>query len=209
METMIATTINDDSGNQGNVDNNGDNGDDHNGNNDEATMTRPQQQDHDNKTTTRYNNQLNGGPSAVDCNDDNNGNSNGNGNGNGNGKGDGDGDGNGGSTCCNDNDDNNNNNPLPVIVNVVAIQRLCLCRTVTTTAAAGRQGGSRHWQGSDGNSNSACCKDDNIDHDDDHPSPVVIDVFVIGRLSLCGTRLTMAVGWRWGSSCQQGGANSG
>ncbi len=31
---------------------------------------------------------------------------------------------------------------MPVIVDVVIIQRLCLCRIVTTTAVAGRQGGS-------------------------------------------------------------------
>ncbi len=65
METTMATTIDDDSNNKGNADNDGDNGDNHNGNNDEATMTRPRQPDHDNETTTRYNNQLNGGPLAV------------------------------------------------------------------------------------------------------------------------------------------------
>jgi len=31
---------------------------------------------------------------------------------------------------------------LPVVINVVAIQRLCVCRAVTTTAAAGQRGGS-------------------------------------------------------------------
>ncbi len=43
METMTATMINDDSNNKGNAYNDGDNGNDHNGNNDKATMTRPQQ----------------------------------------------------------------------------------------------------------------------------------------------------------------------
>jgi hypothetical protein len=70
METTMATTINADSNNKGNADNDGDNGDSHNGNNNETTMTRPRQQDHDNKTMTRFNNQLNGGPLVVDCNDD-------------------------------------------------------------------------------------------------------------------------------------------
>ncbi len=126
---------------------------------------------------------------ALDCNDDDDdddGNSNSNGNGNG--EGDGEGEGNDGSTCCNDNDDNNNNNPLPVIVDVIIIQHLCLCRAVTTTAAAGRQGGSCRWQGGDSNSNSACCNNDDINYDDNHPSPIVVDVFVIGRLSLYGAR---------------------
>ncbi len=68
-----------------------------------------------------------------------------------------------------------------------------------TTAVAGRQGGSCPWQGGDGNSDSACCNDDDIDHDDNHPLPVIIDVFVIGRLSLCGARLTTAVGRRRGN----------
>jgi hypothetical protein len=149
-------------------------------------MTRPRQQDHDNETTTRYNNQLNGGPLAVDCNDDNNDDGNSDGNGNSDGKGDGDGEGNGGSTRCNDNNHKNNKNPLPVVVDVVVIQRLCLCCAVMTTAAAGRQGGSCHRRGGNGNSYSACCKDDGIDHDDNHPSPIIVDVFVIGRLSLCG-----------------------
>ncbi len=61
METTTATRINDGSNNEGDADNNGDNGDDHNGNDGEATTTRPQQRDHDNETMTRYNNQLNGG----------------------------------------------------------------------------------------------------------------------------------------------------
>ncbi len=174
-------------------------------------MTRTQQRDRDNETTMRYNNQLNGGPLAVDCDDDDNGNGNGNGNSNGdgdgnsNGEGDGDGEGNGGSTCCNNNDNNNNNNPLPVVFDAVVIQRLCLCRAVTTTAVAGRQGGSCCWQGGDGNSNSACCNNDDIHHDNDYPSPVIVDIFVIGRLSCCGARSTTAVGWQQGSSCQQGG----
>jgi hypothetical protein len=213
METTMARTINDDSNNKGNADNNGDNGNDHNGNNNEATTIRPQQQGHDNDTTKRYNNQLNGGPSAVDCNDDNdnNGNSDGdsNGNSNGNGKGDGDGEGDGGSTRCNDNDDDNNNNPLPIILDVVVVLRLCLCRTVTMTAVAGRQGGSCCWQGGEGNSDSACCNNDNTDHDNNHPLPVIVDVFIIGCLSLCGARLTTAVGWQRGSGCQQGREDSG
>jgi hypothetical protein len=197
METTMATMINDDSDNEGDADNDGDNGDNHNGNDDKATTKRPRQQDHDNETTTRYNNQLNGVPSAVDCNDDDDDDGNSNGNGNGDGKGDGDGEGNGGSTRCNDNDDDNNNNPLPVIVNVVVIQGLSLCRAVTTTAAAGWQGGSCRRQGLAGNSDSACCNNDNIDHDDDHPLPIVVNFFVIGRLSLCGARLTTVVGRRW------------
>ncbi len=41
METMTATTINDDRDNKGDADNDGDNGDDHSGNNDKATTTRP------------------------------------------------------------------------------------------------------------------------------------------------------------------------
>ena len=45
-----------------------------------------------------YNNQLNGGSLAVDCNDDNNDGGNSNSNGNGNSKGDGDGKSNGGGT---------------------------------------------------------------------------------------------------------------
>jgi hypothetical protein len=147
METTTARRIDDDSNNEGNADDNGDNGDNHNGNDHKATMTRPQQQDLDNKTMMRYNNQLNGGLLAVDCNDDDDDDGNSNGNGNGYGEGDGDSEGNGGSTCCNDNDDNNNNNPLPVVVNVVVIQCLRLCRAVTTTAAAGRQGGSCRLQG--------------------------------------------------------------
>jgi hypothetical protein len=48
---MTATTIDDDSKNKGNADDDGDNGDDHNGNDNKATMTRPQQLDHDNETT--------------------------------------------------------------------------------------------------------------------------------------------------------------
>jgi hypothetical protein len=53
METATATTIDDDSNNEGDADNDGDNGDDHNGNNDKAshdgktTITRPWQRDHD------------------------------------------------------------------------------------------------------------------------------------------------------------------
>ncbi len=45
----------------------------------------------------------------------------------------------------------------------------------------------------------------NIDHDDDHPLPVVVDVFIIGHLSLCGARSMTAVGWQQGSGRQQGG----
>jgi hypothetical protein len=157
----------------------------------------------------RYNNQLNGGPSAVDCNDDNNSDGDSNGNGNDDGKGDGDGEGDGGSTRCNDNGNDNNNNPLPVVVNVVVIWGLCLRRAVMTMAAAGWQGGSCCWQGGDGNSNSACCNKEDIDHDNNHPLPIVIDVFIIGRLSLCGARLTTAVGWQQGSGRQQGREDSG
>jgi hypothetical protein len=204
MESTMVTMIDDNSDNECNADNNGDNGDDHNGNDNKATMTRPQQQDHDNKTMMRYNNQLNGGPSAVDCNDDDDK----DGNSNGCGKGDGDGKGNGGSTHCNNNNDNKNNNPLPVIVNDVVIQCLCLCRAVTMMVAAGWQGGSCHWQGGDGNSNSACCNDDNINHDNNHPLPVIADNFVIGCLSLCGARSTMVVGRQQCSGCQQGGEDS-
>ncbi len=76
-------------------------------------------------------------------------------------------------------------------------------------AAAGRRGGSCCWQGGDGNSNSAYCNEDYIDHDDNHPSPVDVDVVVIGRLSLCGARLMTVVGWQWGSGRQQGGEDSG
>ncbi len=97
-----------------------------------AITTRPQQQDHDNKTTTRYNNQLNGGPLAVECDDDNNNDGDSNGKGNGDGEGDGDSEGNSGSTRCKDNYNNSNNNPLPVVVDVVIIQCLCLCCAVTT-----------------------------------------------------------------------------
>ncbi len=135
MERTTGTTIDDESDNKGDADDNGDNNDDHNGNDNEAMTTRPRQQDHDNETTTRYNSQLNGGPSAVDCDDDDDNDGNSNGNGSGDGKGDGDGEGDGGSTRCNDNNNDNNNNPLPVIVDVIVIQRLCLCRAVTTTAA--------------------------------------------------------------------------
>ncbi len=188
METMTATMINDDINNKGDADNDADNGNDHNGNNVKATTTRPRQQDHDNKTTTRYNNQLNGGPLAVDCDDDSNDDGNSNGNGNSDGKGDGDGEGNSGSTHCNNKNDDNSNNPLPIVLDVIVIQHLCLCRAVLTTVVAGRQGGSCHWRGGDGNSNSASCNNDNINHDDDHPLPVVVDVFVIGRLSHCGAR---------------------
>ncbi len=209
MEAMTATTIDDDSDNKGNADNIGDTCKDHNGNNDEATTTRPQQQDHDNKSMTRYNNQLNRGLLAVDCDDDDNNNGDSNGNGNGDGEGDRDGEGNGGSNCCNDNDDNNNNNPLPVIVDVVVIQHLCLCRAVTMMAAAGRQGGSCRWRGGDSNSNSPCCNNKDINHDNNHPLPIIIDIFVIGRLSLCGARSTRAVGWQRGSGCQQGGEDNG
>ncbi len=63
-------------------------------------------------------------------------------------------------------------------------------------------------KGGEGNSNSACCNNDNINHDDDHPSPVVVDVFIIGCPSLCGARSTMVVGWQWGSSRQQGREDS-
>ncbi len=192
MEMTMATTIDDNSNNEGNADDDGDNGDDHNDNNNKATTTRPQQQDHDNETTIRYNNQLNGGPLAVDCDDDDNDNSDSNGNDDG--KGDRDGEGNGGSTRCNNNDNNNNNNPLPVIIDFVVIQRLCLGRAVTTAAAAGRQGGSCRRQWGYGNRDSACCNDNDIDHDNGHPSPIVADVFVIGCLSLCGARSTTAVG---------------
>jgi hypothetical protein len=55
-----------------------------------------------------YNNQLNGGPSAVDCNDDDDDGGNGDSDGNGYGEGDGDGEGNGGGTRCNNNDNNHN-----------------------------------------------------------------------------------------------------
>ncbi len=158
---------------------------------------------------TRYNNQLNGGPMAVDCDDDDDNDGDCDGNGNGNSKGVGDGEGDGGSTRCSDNDDDNNNNPLPVIVDVVVIQRLCLCRTVTTMAATGRQGGSCRWQGWDGNSDSACCNDDDTNHDNNYPSPVVADVFVIRRLSLCGARSTTAVERQRVSGCQQGREDSG
>jgi hypothetical protein len=95
----------------------------------------------------RYNNQLNGGPLAADCDDDDDNNNDSNGNGNGNGKGDGDGKGDSGSTRCNDNGDSNNNNPLLVVVDVVVIQPLRLCRNVTMTAAAGQRGSSCCWQG--------------------------------------------------------------
>jgi hypothetical protein len=209
METTTATMINDDSDNKGDADDDGDNGNDHNDNNDKATMTRPQQQDHDNKTTTRYNTQLSGGPLVVDCNDDNNNDGNSNGNGNGNSNGDGDGEGDSGSTRCNDNNNDNNNNPLPIVINIVIIQRLCLCHAVTTTVAAGWQGGSCPWQGGDGNSTSACCNNDDINHDNDHPLPIVIDVFVIGRLNLCGARSTTAVGWQRSSGRQKGREDSG
>jgi hypothetical protein len=209
METTMVTTIDDNSDNKGNADNNGDNGDDHNGNDDEATTTRPRQQDHDNKIMTRYNNQLNGGPLAIDCDDDNDDDGDSNGNGNGNGEGDRDGEGDGGSTCCNDKDDNNNNNPLPIVVEVAVIQRLPLCRAVTMMAVAGWQDGSCCWQRGDSNSDSACCNDNDINHDDNHPLPIIVDVFVIGHLSLCGARLTTAVGWRQGSGCRQGREDSG
>ncbi len=43
MEMMTATMINDDSNNEGNADDDGDNSDNHNGNDNKATMTRPQQ----------------------------------------------------------------------------------------------------------------------------------------------------------------------
>jgi hypothetical protein len=115
------------------------------------------------KALATYNNQLNGGPLAVDCDDDDNNNSDSNsvgtGTGNGNGEGDRDGKGDGGGTRCSNNDDDNNNHALPVVINVVAIQRLCLCRAVTTTAAAGRRGGSGCQRGGGGNSNGASCND--------------------------------------------------
>ncbi len=50
METMAVTTIDDNINNEGNAEDNGDNGDNHNGNDNKATTTRPQQQDHNNKT---------------------------------------------------------------------------------------------------------------------------------------------------------------
>ena len=79
-----------------------------------------------------YNNQLNGGPLAGDCNDDGYNDSDSDDNG------DGEGYGNSGGTRCNDNKDNDNNNhALPVVVDVIAIQRLRLCRAGTTMAAAG------------------------------------------------------------------------
>ena len=60
METTTATTIDDDSDDEGDADGDGDDG--HNG-----TMTRPQRRDHGDETmTSRYNNQLNGGPLAVE-----------------------------------------------------------------------------------------------------------------------------------------------
>jgi hypothetical protein len=43
-----------------------------------------------------------------------------------------------------------------------------------------------------------------IDHDNNHPSPVVVDVFVIGCRRLCCARLTTAVGRRRGSGRRQG-----
>jgi hypothetical protein len=98
---------------------------------------------------------------------------------------------------------------MPIIVDVIVIQRLCLCRAVTTMAAAGRQGGKCCWQGGDGNSNSACCNNDNIDHDNNHPLPVVVDVVIIRRLSLCDARLTTVVGWQQDSGRQQGREDSG
>ncbi len=91
METMTATMIDDDSNNEGDAEDDGDNGNDHDGNDDKAMTTRPQQRDHDNKTTTRYNNKLNGGPLAVDCGDDDDNEGDSNGYGNGNDEGDGDG----------------------------------------------------------------------------------------------------------------------
>ena len=59
----------------------------------------------DEKALATYNNKLNRGPSAVDCDDDNNNNSNSNsvGTGTSNGKGDRVGKGNGGGTCCSNN----------------------------------------------------------------------------------------------------------
>ena len=47
-----------------------------------------------------------------------------------------------------------------------------------------------------------CC------NDDDHPLPIIVDVFVIGCLSLCSARSTTAVGGRWGSGRRQGGEDS-
>ena len=58
--------------------------------------------------TTTYNNQLNGGPPAVDCYDDDNDDNPSDSNRDGNGKGDGDGKGNGGDTHCNNNYSNHN-----------------------------------------------------------------------------------------------------
>ena len=77
----------------------------------------------DEEALETYNNQLNGGPLAVDCDDDDNNNSDSNsvGTGNGNGEGERDGKGNGGGTRCSNNDDANNNHALPVVINVVAI----------------------------------------------------------------------------------------
>jgi hypothetical protein len=43
METTTATTIDDYSDNKGDADNDGDNSDNHNGNDDKAMTTRPQQ----------------------------------------------------------------------------------------------------------------------------------------------------------------------
>ena len=47
METTMATTINDDSDDEGDADGDGDDGNGHNGNDDEATTTRPWRRDHD------------------------------------------------------------------------------------------------------------------------------------------------------------------
>jgi hypothetical protein len=112
-----------------------------------------------------------------------------------NGDGDGDGNGDGGGTRCDDND---------ILTRRRLIRRLRLCGAGTTTAAAGRQGGSGRWQGGDGGSYGARCNNDDID-DDNHPSHVIVDAVVIQRLRLCGTGTTAAAGWQWGSGRQRGG----
>ena len=62
METTTATTIDDDSDDEGDTDGDGDDNDGHNGNDDKAATTRQC----DETMISRYNNQLNGGPSAVE-----------------------------------------------------------------------------------------------------------------------------------------------
>ncbi len=62
MEMMTVRMIDDDSDNKGNADDNENISNNHNGNNNKAPTMRPGQQEHDNKTTMRYNNQLNGSP---------------------------------------------------------------------------------------------------------------------------------------------------